>query len=303
MRTIAITAALALLVSCADANEADSEQAKTVEVEAAKDVLPGTMGEHWRQVHPDNLVIITTRYGDIHLELNDQFAPRHATRFRDMVKQRAYNGARFYRVIDGFVAQGGLNEKIDTDKWPNIENENERDIGTAAAFEPLGNDDLFAPLVGHVNGFAVGRNMETGKEWLLHCPGAVAMARDTDPDSGGTEFYIALAPQRYLDRNLTVFARVLSGMKYVQKLNRGDPKISGGVIAEPEKRDEILSMKLASELSEDERPVFEVMNTQTSAFSRSKSAKRNRTDAFFYNTPPQVIDICGFTTPTERVGG
>jgi len=301
MRATLMFLAIACLASCADANETESKPAETPETEAPKAALPGTMGEGWRQVHPDNLVIITTHFGDIYLELNDQFAPRHADRFRDMVKQRTYNGARFYRVIDGFVAQGGLNDRIDTGKWPNLVNENERDITPETPFEPLGNDDLFAPLVGHVSGFAVGRNPETNKEWLLHCPGAMAMARDTDPDSGGTEFYIALAPQRYLDRNLTVFARVLSGMEYVQKLQRGDPKVNSGVISEPEKRDKILSMKMASELDEGQRPVFEVMDPQSMAFSRAKSAKRNRKGDFFYNTPPAVIDVCGFETPTEQL--
>ena len=69
-----------------------------------------------------------------------------------------------------------------------------------------------------MDGFAVARDADLGREWLLHCPGAMAMARDDDPDTGSTEFYIVLDAQRYLDRNLTVFGRVLSGMEHIQAL-------------------------------------------------------------------------------------
>ena len=173
-----------------------------------------------REVLAENLILLETSYGTIALELNPDFAPNHAAQFRGLARDGAYNGARFYRVIDAFVAQGGLQDDALIEQYPTLQNENDRPISDAA-FVPLGNADLFAPEVGHIDGFAVGRSAELGTEWLLHCPGALAMARDTDPDSGSTEFYIVLDAQRYLDRNLTVFGRVIDGMQYVQKLKRG----------------------------------------------------------------------------------
>ena len=122
---------------------------------------------------------------------------------------------------------------------------------------PLGNADLFAPVVGHIDGFAVGRSESLQAEWLLHCPGALAMARDNDPDSGGTEFYIVLDAQRYLDRNLTVFGRVIDGMQYVQKLKRGDRAIERRHSG-PEVGDEILSMTVAADMAEAIRPAYQV---------------------------------------------
>src|SRR5690606_39743658 len=61
--------------------------------------------------------------------------------------------------------------------------------------------------------------------WLTHCPGIVAMARNNEPDTGSTDFYIVIgqAP-RYLDRNLTIFGRVIDGMEVVQRIHRGDRK-------------------------------------------------------------------------------
>ncbi len=164
----------------------------------------------------------------------------------------------------------------------------------------LGNGDLFAETVGHIDGFAVGRSAELGREWLLHCPGAMAMARDEDPDSGGTEFYIVLDAQRYLDRNLTVFGRVIDGMQYIQKLRRGDRAIESGVIQAPAQGDEIISMQLASEIDAAKRPSYRVMVTPSAAFEDAKTAKRVRAEAFFYRRPPETLDICGFEVPVEK---
>nr|WP_083332794.1 peptidylprolyl isomerase [Hyphomonas sp. Mor2] len=254
----------------------------------------------WRDVAPENLILIETRHGDIVIELNPDFAPGHAGQFRDLVRGDVYNGARFYRVIDAFVAQGGLQDEEVIGQFPTLTNENDRALSDAA-FVPLGNADLFAPIVGHIDGFAVGRSESLQREWLLHCPGALAMARDTDPDSGGTEFYIVLDAQRYLDRNLTVFGRVIDGMQYVQKLKRGDRAIESGVIQAPEVGDEILSMTVAADMAEAIQPRYQVQAMPSQAFTDAKNEKRVREEAFFYRKPPEVLDICGFEVPTRVV--
>ena len=257
---------------------------------------------HWREVDPDDLVLIETEHGVTALELNISFAPRHAKRFRQMVRAGLYDGEYFYRVIDGFVAQAGVQHDERMEGWPPLRNENDRAM-SFEPFTPLGNDDLFAPSVGHTGtGFAMARDRELALEWLLHCPGSVAMARDNDPDSGGTEFYIALDAQRYLDRNLTVFARVIDGMQYIQKLERGDRAIASGVIQAPNTGDEMLSVRIAADIPEAERPTYLVMRTRSEAFEAAKSAKRHRTEEFFYRTPPAVLDVCDFQVPVRRVG-
>lgn len=254
----------------------------------------------WRAVAPENLLLIDTEKGRITIQLNPDFAPNHAVRIRELADAGVLDGEAFYRVIDGFVAQGGLNEEEAVEEWPTLENENDRPYG-GEGFIALGNRDLFAPEVGHIDGFAVGRNQLLQQEWLLHCPGAVAMARDTDPDTGGTEFYIVLDAQRYLDRNLTVFGRVIDGMKNVQALKRGDREVENGVIQAPEKGDEIVDFYMASSLPEDERPRWEVMETNSIAFEDFKVAKRIRDEEFFYRQPPQILDICSFSVPARRL--
>lgn len=267
----------------------------------AEEAVPDAVSEY-RPVAPENLLIMTLESGEVVIELNDDFAPGHAAQIRQLAADHFYDGKAFYRVIDGFVAQGGIGEGEEVVKtYPLLKNENDRPI-SERAFTPLGNPDLFASDVGHMDGFAVARDADPGSEWLLHCPGAMAMARDDDPDSGSTEFYIVLDAQRYLDRNLTVFGRVLSGMEHIQALRRGKREIESGVIQPPEKGDTILSVRMASDLPEETRPSWEVMKTETAAFEDFKTSKRVRNEAFFYRHPPEVLDVCGFSAPARPVG-
>lgn len=292
MRSLVFGALALSIMSACQAQEA-------VEVQLTEDEIASALAPDWRDVSPENLILVETTYGDIVIELNADFAPNHANQFRQLVRDDVYNGTRFYRVIDAFVAQGGLQDEEIIEKYPTVDNENDRPI-SEAAFVPLGNADLFAPVVGHIDGFAVGRSETLGSEWLLHCPGALAMARDNDPDSGGTEFYIVLDAQRYLDRNLTVFGRVIDGMQYVQKLKRGVRAIESGVIQAPDQGDEIMSMTVAADMDPAIRPAYQIQAMPTQAFEDAKTAKRVREEDFFYRKPPEMLDICGFEVPVRK---
>lgn len=290
MRLLAMGVLAALTASACQTQDA---------IELTEDEIASATAPDWRDVSPENLILIETEHGDIVIELNPDFAPNHANQFRQLVRDDVYNGIRFYRVIDGFVAQGGLQDKELIEPFPTVKNENDRPLSDAA-FVPLGSADLFAPVVGHIDGFAVGRSETLGTEWLLHCPGALAMARNTDPDSGGTEFYIVLDAQRYLDRNLTVFGRVIDGMQYVQKLKRGVRAIESGVIQAPDVGDEILSMTVAADMDPVIRPQYQIQAMPSQAFEDAKRAVRVREEEFFYRKPPEVLDICGFNVPVQK---
>jgi len=256
----------------------------------------------WRDVDPENLMRIVVPYGDIWIELYPDFAPASVAQMKTLIRADHFTDATFYRVIDGFVAQGGVFSEVEGDDGVATLTR-EFEISRAAfeaqgaVFTPLGSPDLFADEVGHANGVAVGRDV--GSVWPLHCPGATALARDTDPDTGSSHLYIVLDAQRYLDRNLTVFGQVISGMQHVQKLNRGDRAVDGGVIAEPERRDPMLSVSIAADLPVGEVPAFQVMRTDGPAFEAAKRAKRVRTSDFFFRTPPEVIDACFVPVPVR----
>jgi peptidylprolyl isomerase len=259
--------------------------------------------QDWRDVDPDDLLLIDVKYGRIAIELFPEFAPRHVARMRALAREGFYEGKTFYRVIDGFVAQGGIGEGDDKklEDWPALEREFDQDATRRFEFTPLNSPDLYAPEVGHTNGFPSARDKKEGKLWLVHCPGTVAMARDNDPDTGGTEFYVVIgqAPRR-LDRNLTVFGRVLEGMQYLQKLNRGDPDVESGVIQDPRRRDVIRKMQIASDIPREYRPRFQVMRTDGPGFTIKKDERRNAVSAFWLHQPPKVLEICSVAIPTRR---
>ena len=267
----------------------------------------------WRAVDADNLLLIGTKYGEVAVELSPKFAPKHAERMKALARAHFYDGTNFYRVIEGFVAQGGVGEDTASTaskpvnpetmkKWPELKREFERPWGADAKFTPLGSPDLFAKQVGHVDGFPVGRDPKAKMEWIVHCPGTFAFARDNAPDTASTEFYIVIgeAPRR-LDRNLTAFGRVIDGMQYLQKLDRGDPAVDNGVIADKAKQDPITSMKLASDMPEAVRPHYEVMRTDSQAFAAWKKNKKNPAPGFYFRTPPAILDICLAPVPSRKV--
>jgi len=257
--------------------------------------------ETWREVDARDLVVMDLTYGRVLIELAPKMAPKHAERFRALVRAKFYDGQSFYRVIDGFVAQGGIGEGDDkkTPEWPPLKAEFDRPIANDVVFTPLGSPDLFATEVGHVDGFPVGRDWNEGRMWLLHCPGTLAMARDTDPDTGATEFYIPIgqAPRR-LDRNLTAFGRGIVGMQYVQKLNRGDPKVESGVIQDAAKRDPIVHVQIAADMPRKERPRVRVMDTTAKDFADYKAQRKNPAPDF-YKRVAANLDICAFNAPVE----
>ena len=300
-RTSLTVALCALAAACSGASTEGPEQAAVANAGAVVPDTPAETGGDWRPVAAENLLILKTKYGDTLIELNPDFAPSHVDRMRKLAAGRALNGARFYRVIDGFVAQAGLYDRADDAKWPGLPLEAERSAPDDSRFAPLGNADLFAPEAGHVDGFAAARDAGAGAEWLLHCPGAVAMARGDDAASGGTEFYVVLGPQRYLDRNLSVFGRVVLGLEHIQKLQRGDPDVDGGVISPIEKADTIISAVIASELPEDERPKLETIRTDTDSFRSHKDAQRRHEGVFYIHSPPSVLGVCSVDVPARSL--
>jgi peptidylprolyl isomerase len=247
----------------------------------------------WRQVDPGNLVFIELIEGEITIELNPLFAPETVKQFRKLVQDRFYDGLSFYRVIDGFVAQGG--DGSDLGKLslvPLIDAEFELDLPEELDFTRVQKNDLFAPETGFIDGFAAARDVSENKVWLTHCPGIVAMARNDGPDSSRTDFYFVIgqAP-RYLDRNMNIFGRVIHGMDVVQRIQRG-PANENGIIQDETTSSRIRGMQLASEIPKKERLSAFVIDTNSKEFEKTLKNRRNRKQAFFHNKPPKVLDVC-----------
>lgn len=267
----------------------------------------------WNAVDPENTVYLETAEGTAVIVLNPVFAPQTVRQFKQLLDQQFYRGLSFYRVIEGFVAQGGDESDMAPDQikktleaefeidWPVKPDDEE----AARDWAPLSwtavqDEDMFAPYTGFIDGFPAARDSEKGgKAWLTHCPGTVAMARNEDPDSSGTDFYIVIgqAP-RYLDRNLTVFGRVVWGMDVVQRIKRG-PALENGIIENDLERTWIKRMRLASSLAADQRLDLYVADTNSKGFEKLLKERRHRRNKWFHHRPPAVLDVCQVPVPVR----
>jgi cyclophilin family peptidyl-prolyl cis-trans isomerase len=123
--------------------------------------------------------------GVISLDLFRSVAPITVENFIKLSNKGFYNGLSFHRVEPGFVVQGG---------------------------DPNGNGSG-GP------GYSIKGEFTSEKK---HLRGTVAMARSSDPDSAGSQFYICLAPAPFLDRNYAIFGQVTQGMDLVDQIKVGD---------------------------------------------------------------------------------
>jgi peptidylprolyl isomerase len=247
----------------------------------------------WREVDPDNLVLMELTEGQVAIELSPRFAPRTVKQFRRLVQEKFYNGLGFYRVIDGFVAQAGDGSDLgELSQVPLINAEFEIEFDIDLPYLPVQSNDLFAAESGFIDGFAVARDPRSNTAWPVHCPGVVAMARNEDRDSSRTDFYIVIgqAP-RYLDRNMNVFGRVISGMDVVQRIRRGKAR-DNGIIEDETSSTRIRDVVIVSDLEKPQRPTAYVMDTMGKGFGDLLEDRRNRKQKFFHNKPPTVLDVC-----------
>ncbi|MEN7538499.1 peptidylprolyl isomerase [Aurantiacibacter flavus] len=152
--------------------------------------------------------------------------------------------------------------------------------------------DRYASITAFTNGWPFAGEGESF--WPVHCYGSVGVARDLAPDTGtGSELYTVIghAP-RQLDRNIAVVGRVIEGTEHLSTLPRGTAE--AGVYAERSEDTPIVSVRLASELSEP--PAYEYLDTASGSFARYIAVRANRKDSF-YEVPAGGVDICNVQVP------
>ncbi|MEL6372244.1 MAG: peptidylprolyl isomerase [Pseudomonadota bacterium] len=263
------------------------------------DVLDATTAEDWRMISPENLLVIQVESGQAVVALSPVLASENMAQIKRLASEGFYDGLSFYRVIDGFVAQGGdlFDERGETFKVQPLSAQFDEKVSMETlSFFRLKDGDGYAPEIGFVASLPTGLDRDQSTAWHLHCTGAFALGRNNERDSAGSEFYITLQPQRYLDRNLTVLGRVIYGMDVIQRLPRVAPASS---------RDEylgetIISMRMMSDLPAAEQTAFEILHSESPAFAKLAEARRNRPEAFFYHRPDH-LDVCALPVPVRII--
>jgi len=132
-------------------------------------------------------VIIKTGFGNIKFNLVSDIAPETVRNFSQLAKSGFYNGTLFHRIIPGFMIQGGD---------PNTKNPDKSTWGQGGP----------------------GYNLKAEFNSRSHLRGIVSMARATDPDSAGSQFFIVTSDSTFLDRQYTVFGEVVEGMEVADKI-------------------------------------------------------------------------------------
>lgn len=255
----------------------------------------------WRKPANENLVYMQTDKGLIIIELAPFMAPNHTQRFVNLVNEGHYDGLDFYRVIEGFVAQGGDNEDSRKTKYSApLKAEFTRKASPSSSFILVQDNAFFAPQTGYLNGFSAGKDPKTQEEWLLHCPGNIAMARTNDINSATSHFYFVMgqAP-RHLDRNMSSFGRVIHGMNVVHSVNRAGQDEAGGIIADKPRRTKIQWVKMADKMDKAKLLPVEVhIDDSQAAQSRIESA-RKRESEFFHFKGNGNLDMCYYQLRTR----
>ena len=166
-----------------------------------------------KDIMAEEIMILKLDYGEVEVELYPDKAPNHVKRFKELANSGKYNGVVFHRVIDGFMAQTG------DVKFGNSNNP-EFNLNLAGT----GGSDL--------------PNLKAEFTDIPHTRGILSAARSSDPNSANSQFFICFESAPHLDRQYSVFGKVIKGMEFVDQIKRGDP--SSGAVKNPDK---IISIK------------------------------------------------------------
>ena len=158
-------------------------------------------------------MILKLKDGDVKIEMFPDVAPNHVKRITELANRGKYDNVVFHRVIDGFMAQTG-------DVRFGNSSLKEFDLNRAG----MGGSEL--------------PDLKQEFNNLPHERGTVSMARSSDPDSGNSQFFICFADASFLDRQYTVFGKVIEGMEFIDNIKKGDGQ--NGSVSDPDK---IISFK------------------------------------------------------------
>ncbi len=162
---------------------------------------------------PENTLLIETTKGPVVIEMRPDLAPNHVAHIKKLAREGQYDGVVFHRVIDGFMAQTG------DVKFGNADKGDVSRAGTGGSSYP---------------------NLKQEFSAEPHTRGVASMARSQDPNSANSQFFIVFDDARFLDRQYTVWGKVISGMENVDKIKRGEP------VRDP---DQMVSVKVAADVA------------------------------------------------------
>ena len=245
----------------------------------------------WRPLDLENTLVIETGKGRIVVEMSARAAPLHVERLKTLTRAGFYDGIIFHRVIADFMAQTGdpLGTGAGGSQLPDVPGEfTFRRDGATPFGEATTDRGVSSGYVGSlpvltgsddVMLFSAAASVET---WGAYCPGVAGMARQAEPGSANSQFFLMRGSERNLDRGYTAFGYVVQGLDVVYKLAIGEPARAP---------DKMISVRVASDLPAAEQPRLQVMDVRSAAF-RAYVAKRKKEEG-------SGFDICSVQIPVQ----
>ncbi|WP_082694749.1 peptidylprolyl isomerase [Rheinheimera sp. EpRS3] len=276
---------------------------KAAKATTVADWLAHSSATDWRELDAENTLYLELPTGRVIIELASDFAPKHISNIKALVREGFYQNIPIVRVQDNYVVQwnepDGVTPKALKQAKRNIAAEFSVKLPANFAFTPLADRDGYAPQTGHVNGFAMAIDPSNNNGWLTHCYGAVGIGRDNDADSGsGTSMYVVTghAP-RHLDRNITLVGTVRQGMALLSTLSRGQGAM--GFYSSADQYTVIKDITLAADMPPAQRTALQVLRTDTATFKGVVEAQRNR-GGDWYQHPAGYIEVCNVRVPVRE---
>lgn len=241
---------------------------------------------NWRKVDAENLLQFTVNGKEILIELRPDIAPVHVAQVKKIVRDGNYDKTPFHRVIDNFMAQGGDVYAVYQiyPRYPNMPGEFNWLRDPAAQKVQWFGSTPDGSKIGYLDGFIVqGQPDEVAmisdppraKTWAIHCQGIASMARSRSPDSASTEFYLMRAPRvgpdSPLDKNYTVWGRVVTGLDAVLGIKLGPPDNDGRFLNNNQ-ADKLTKAMIAADIPEAKRPTLYVKRTDGPEFAATLAA-------------------------------
>ncbi len=223
----------------------------------------------WRTPDPANVLVIDTNKGRVIVELVPEVAPGHVARLTELAHEGTYDGRTFFRVIDRFMAQTG--DPLNTGEGsvegiPNLKAEFtwRRDVGGGfvPVAAPQGTEVGFVlslPVVSQHSSYAAMTGDKKVAAWGTYCPGVVGMARDENPDSANSQFFLMRYAYPSLDKRYTAFGRVISGLDTIRAIKTGEP------VEAPQ--DVMQTVRVLADIPEAERPKMKIIDPKSPWFA------------------------------------
>ena len=267
--------------------------AKPTLAHAAKPSPAMTMAD-WRELDPENALVIDTTKGRVIVELLPEAAPLHVQRIKELARAGLYDGLVFFRVIDQFMAQTGdpTNTGEGGSEQANLKAEFTFRRSPESAFvpvaRPMGLELGFirsAPIVSQGSSYFPLTGSNSVAAWATYCPGVAGMARDDNPDSANSQFFIMRQAYPSLDKRYTVWGRAVTGLEAVRGIKTGEP------VQDPDK---MTKVRVLADIPEAERPKVRVIDPAGQAFKalveRARAAKGADFSVCDVDLPVEVTD-------------